>query len=138
MWFVAITAIYWLLQDMGYGYNFCLDSCQPSLYPNGLWITNLIGLFVPIGPNNAVLILIYLLAIPKLLLQYPIRVLLGIPYIFLFTFLLFRGEKLLQSLHFSPIIKIVVNLGILILLATCLDLLLFGSWAGMELFLRSL
>lgn len=137
VWFVMLTALYWLLVDVGLGFSFCIDSC-PFPSHNGYWITNLIGLFVPIGPNNIILILTYSFAIFNLLSQFPVRVLLGIGYACLFIFTLLRGERLLQSLHFSPIAKVLVNLGILLLLSATLDILTLNSWMALDLLVKSL
>lgn len=137
VWFVMLTVLYWLLVGSGLGFSFCIDSC-PFPPHNGHWITNLIGLFVPIGPNNILLILAYLISIPKILSVYPVRVLLGLGYLFLFIFSLLRGEKLLQALHFSPVSKVLVNLGILVLLSATLDILTLNSWMALDLLVKSL
>jgi hypothetical protein len=136
VWFVMLTVLYWLLVGLGLGFSFCIDSCSYS--SNGCWAVNLIGLFVPIGPNNILLILAYLISIPKIFSVYPVRLLLGLGYLFLFVFSLLRGEKLLQALHFSPVSKVLVNLGILLLLSATLDILTLNSWMALDLLVKSL
>jgi hypothetical protein len=136
VWFVMLTVLYWLLVGSGLGFSFCIDSCPYS--SNGYWAVNLIGLFVPIGPNNILLILAYLSSIPKIFSVYPVRLLLGLGYLFLFVFSLLRGEKLLQALHFSPVSKVLVNLGILLLLSATLDILTLNSWMALDLLVKSL
>jgi hypothetical protein len=128
-WFMGLTGVYWILCSLGLGADFGGGGTS-----TGLWITNLIGLFVPVGPGNSIVIFSFLFRPDTTVAIYMC----GFSYLLLFLCTLTYGEKWLQSLNFSPIVKIILNLGILLLLSAVLDFAMFNSWAAMELFISSL
>jgi len=150
VWWLALTLIYWTLALMGFGWTLdCLGACTAVVAPESAWWFNLLGMFVPLGPNNMSYATLFVLSpvmsaypIVATLLQNSAHALIviaggltlalgiwGTRYI----------ERVLWRLSLHPVLKVACNLAILLMLTLVADLALFGGhWVSLEILRQSL
>jgi hypothetical protein len=132
VWLVALTALYTFLVL----YTDAVTSI-PRGYPKGTVLGDLVGLFVPIGPNNFLAFFYVGLAALSgsgaVAFVGVVRFMLAVLAV---LFVLLFGEAVLhQFLLIRPVQKIVINLVILITLTLIIDLITFGKWMSMMILL---
>ena len=149
VWWLVLTLIYWALALMGFGWTLdCLEACTAVVAPNSAWWVNLLGMFVPLGPNNMSYSSLFLLK--PIILAFPmlsgtvssayglITIAAGLA--------LALGicgtrtiERVLWRLSLHPVLKVAANLAILLVLTLVADLALFGGhWVSLEILRQSL
>ncbi len=142
VWFIILTIAYFILASAGLGMMLCYDDCPAGAsHIYGTWYTNLIGLFVPIGPNNGSIFTfsvgVWLRTVSPTIINlsfFAIYLLIGFfATQYIDTFL---GKKLSKRYQ-SPILKIGVNLLVLMSLTFLIDMTFFHQWASMLLLLHS-
>ena len=132
VWLVALTALYTFLVL----YTDAVTRL-PGGYPKGTFLGNLVGLFVPIGPNN--FLAFFYVGLAALsgsgTVEFVgiVRFMLAVVAV---LFVLLFGEFFLhQFLLIRPVQKIVINLVILMTLTLIIDLITFGKWMSMMILL---
>jgi hypothetical protein len=132
VWLVALTALYCFLVL----YTDAVTKI-PGGYPKGTFLGDLVGLFVPIGPNN-ILAFVYV-GLAALSGSGAIAFLGVVQFILAVVaalFVLLFGEFILhQFLLVRPVQKIVINLVVLMTLTLIIDLITFGKWMSMKMLL---
>jgi hypothetical protein len=132
VWLVALTALYTFLVL----YTDAVTRI-PGGYPKGTFWGNLVGLFVPIGPNNV--LAFFYVGLASLSGSGAIAFVGALRFILAFVaalFVLIFGEFILQQFFLiRPIQKIVINLVILMTLTLIVDLITFGKWMSMMILL---
>ena len=132
VWLVALTALYAFLVL----FTDAVTSI-PGGYPKGTFLGNLVGLFVPIGPNN--ILAFFYVGLAALSGSDAVTFVGVVRFILAFVaalFVLLFGESILhQFLRLRPVIKIVINLMILMTLTLLIDLITFGKWMSMMIVL---
>lgn len=150
IWWLAISAAYWALSFMGFGWTLdCLDVCTAVIAPDSAWWFNLLGLFVPLNPNNASLAAVYVLK--PIMLAFPATagffqtnayaITLAAAALALGAGLYVTRilERTLWRIGFTPIIKALANLLILLALTALADVIVFGGhWVSLEILKQSL
>ncbi len=132
VWFIAFTALYTFLVLF-------TDAVTniPGGYPKGTFLGNLVGLFVPIGPNN--ILAFFYVGLAALSGSDAVTFVGVVRFTIAFVaalFVLLFGEFILhQFLRSRPVMKIVVNLMILMTLTLLIDLITFGKWMSMKIVL---
>ncbi len=149
VWWLALTFLYWALALMGYGWALdCLEACTAVVAPDSAWWVNLLGMFVPLGPNNmsyAALFLLkpIILAFPTLsgtvTSAYGLITIAAVLTLALGIWATRAIERVLWRLSLHPALKVVANLAILLVLTLVADLALFGGhWVSLEILRQSL
>jgi hypothetical protein len=132
VWLVALTALYAFLVL----YTDAVTRI-PGGYPKGTFLGNLVGLFVPIGPNN--FLAFFYIGLSTLFGGGAIAFVGTLRFILAFVaalLVLFFGEFILQQFFLiRPIQKMVINLVILMTLTLIVDLITFGKWMSMMILL---
>ena len=132
VWLVALTALYTFLVL----YTDAVTRI-PEGYPKGTFLGNLVGLFVPIGPNN--FLAFFYVGLSALFGGGAIAFVGTLRFILAFVaalFVLIFGEFILHRFFLiRPIQKIVINLVILMTLTLIVDLITFGKWMSMMILL---
>jgi len=132
VWLVALTALYTLLVL----YTDVVTR-MPGGYPKGTLLGNLVGLFVPIGPNN--FLAFFYVGLSALFGGDAVALVGTLRFILAFVaalFVLIFGEFILHQFFLRrPIQKIVINLVILMALTLIVDLITFGKWMSMMILL---
>ena len=132
LWFVALTALYTFLVL----HTDAVTSIQGG-YPRGTFLSDLVGLFVPIGPNNF-LAFVYV-GLAALSGSDAVAFVGVVRFMLAFVaalFVLLFGEFVLHEfLLLRPAQKIVINLLILMTLTLIIDLITFGKWMSMMILL---
>lgn len=150
VWWLILSAAYWVLSLMGFGWTLdCLTICTAVVEPHSAWWVNLLGLFVPLGPNNMSLATVYLLK--PIMLAFPMSA--GLLQTSAYTLTALAGvltlvvgvwgtrliERVLWRLSLHPILKALANLVVLTVLTLAGDLVLFGGhWVSFEILKQSL
>lgn len=143
--YAILTVAYTLLVFAGAGLVVCIDGGS-SCGSTGFWLVNLLGLFVPIGPNNMMVFSLnfgdtlfskLLGKIPDTLNTYIALFLTFAPLIVLILALV-TIEHFLQKLHLPPIRKVLVNLVILFFVTMAIDFALFHTWQSFAVLSASL
>lgn len=101
--FVGLTTLYWLVVGT---YNCGIDFCPWN--PLSTWWRALIGMFVPVGPNNFILFIFS-----------PFAWGAGI----VIVLVLWYGETMLERFNRSALLKICANLILLFLLTMAVDIM---------------
>lgn len=138
VWWLVSTALYWVLALMGYGWTLdCLTACTAVVAPDSAWWFNLLGLFVPLNPNNASLLTVFVLK--PVMLAFPMVAAFLQAHAYALTaaaaaITLILGigvtrilERALWHLSLGPALKVLANLIILLALTAVGDLLVFGG-----------
>jgi hypothetical protein len=132
VWLFAITALYSFLVL----YTDAVTGI-PGGNPKGTFLGNMVGLFVPIGPNN-ILAFIYV-GLATLSGSGAVAFVGIVRFILALVaalFILFFGESILHYFFSTrPVLKIAVNLVILMTLTLIIDLLTLGKWMSMMIVL---
>lgn len=150
LWWLVATGAYWALALMGFGWTLdCLTVCTAVVEPDSAWWVNVLGLFVPLNPNNASLLAIFVLkpvtlAFPVIatfiqttahaltVLAAGITLVLGI-------WATRTIEQGLWRLSLHPVLKALANLAILLVLTIAADMVVFGGhWVSLEILRQSL
>ncbi|HEY4981292.1 MAG TPA: hypothetical protein VII24_04970 [Pseudolabrys sp.] len=132
VWLVALTAVYSFLVLQ-------TDAVTkiPGGYPRGTFLGDLVGLFVPIGPNN--FLAFFYVGLAALSGSGAVAFVGVVRFMLAFVaalFVLLFGEFVLrQFLLIRPVQKIVINLVILMTLTLIVDLITFGKWMSMMILL---
>lgn len=150
VWWLVLTATYWALSFAGFGWTLdCLELCTAVVAPDSAWWVNMLGMFVPLNPNNASFITVF--ALKPVMLAFPVVATLIQSHAY--ALLAIAGaltlgvgiwgtrilERVLWRLSLNPVLKALVNLLILGLLTLALDLVIFGGhWVSLEILKQSL
>ena len=134
VWFIILTAIYWAAYFAGFGFRFSLLGGNSHL---GSVVVNLIGLFVPFGPNNAGFIGVFLAFFTGTASAIWVWVTTGF-FLLVGWLAAFLGEKLLKHLTTTPLLKIGANLAFLLFVTLAIDLMLFQEWKSLHILQQSL
>lgn len=150
IWWLVLSSLYWIVAFLGLGWTLdCLGQCTAVIAQDSAWWVNLLGLFVPLGPNNMSYLALFLLK--PVVLAFPvlatviqnsayalITVAAGLTLILGFS-ITRTIERALWHLSLHPALKIAANLVILLMLTLVGDLALFGGhWVSMEILRQSL
>jgi hypothetical protein len=132
VWFVTLTALYTFLVL----YTDAVTRI-PGGYPKGTFLGNLVGLFVPIGPNN--FLAFFYVGLGALSGTGAVAFIGVVQFILAFVaalFVLLFGEIILHQFHLlKPVRKIAINLVILMTLTLIVDVLTFGKWMSIMILL---
>ncbi len=149
VWWLALTLIYWALALMGFGWTLdCLQACTAVVAQDSAWWVNLLGMVVPLGPNNMSYATLFLLK--PIVLAFP--TLSGVVTSAYGLITIAAGltlalgiwgtriiERALWRLSLHPALKVACNLAILLVLTLLADLALFGGhWVSLEILRQSL
>lgn len=132
LWFVALTALYSFLVL----YTDAVTR-MPGGVPKGTLLGNMIGLFVPIGPNN--FLAFFYVGLSLLSGSGTVTLAAVVRFVLAFIaalFVLLFGEFLLrQVVPIRPVQKIIANLALLMALTLIVDLVTFGKWMSLMIVL---
>ena len=136
VWYVVLTVLYSALVIAGLGFKIdCLDVCTHPPRPNGVWWVDVIGLFVPIGPNNFILLLFPAIAVLKAL--GPLKLLAVGILVVPFALCHFIEERMRKH-QLGMVTKIIANLAILFGLTFIADTAILAPGKSIQILINSL